>query len=62
MGNVVSIPNHHIPTMTNSCTRDRSQRFQQSQAHLDVYLHSSFPSTLKMWNSLPAIQSLKQQM
>ena len=45
--NVVGIPSHHIPTMTNSSKRGHSQRFQQLQAHLDVYLHSFFLQLLK---------------
>ena len=52
--NNVDIPNHYIPTVTNSRTRGHSQRFQQFQAHLDVYLYSFFPTTLKMWSSSPA--------
>jgi len=52
--NVVTVPNHYIPTISYSYTRGHTQRFQQLQAHLDVYLHSFFPSALKMWNSLPA--------
>jgi len=43
--NVVSIPNHHIPTMANLRTRSHSQ---QLHAQLDVYLSLFFPSTLKV--------------
>ena len=50
---VVSISNYYIPITSNSSTRGHSKRFQQLQAHLDVYQHSFFPSTLKLWNSLP---------
>ena len=47
---VVSLPNHYIPLISNLSTRGHSQRFQQLQANLDVYLHSFF---LKLWNSSP---------
>ena len=36
--NVVSIPNHHIPTMSNSSTRGHSQKFQQLQAYRATYV------------------------
>jgi len=49
---VVSIPNHYIPITSNSSTRGHTQRFQQLQAHLDVYLHSFFPSTLDISQAL----------
>ena len=29
-------------------------RFIQLQASVDVYLHSFLPSTIRLWNSLPA--------
>ena len=39
------------PTVHN--TRGHNRRFSQPMARVDSYLHSFFPSSIKVWNSLP---------
>ena len=36
-------------------TRGHSQRFHQVAAQVNVYLCSFFPSTIKLWKSLPEL-------
>ena len=52
--NEISIPSHHLPMPITTCTKGHSQRFRQVSAHLNIYSHSFFPATIKIWNSLPA--------
>ena len=39
---------------TISHTQGHSIRFIQMQARIDVFLYSFLPSTIRLWNSLPA--------
>ena len=52
--NETSISSYHLPMPITTCTRGHSYRFRQVSAHLNIYLHSFFPATIKIWNSLPA--------
>ena len=52
--NETSISSYHLPMPITTCTRGHSYRFRQISAHLNIYLHSFFPATIKIWNSLPA--------
>ena len=35
-------------------TRGHHLKIQQTATRIDVYLHSFFPSTVKLWNLLPS--------
>ena len=52
--NETSKSSYHLPMPITTCTRGHSYRFRQVSAHLNIYLHSFFPATIKIWNSLPA--------
>ena len=45
-------PSHLIPS--NTCTRGHNLRFVIPTASILVYQHAFFPSTIRMWNALPA--------
>ena len=52
--NRVAVPFSYYSTPISVHTRGHPQRFQQVSAHVNSYLYSYFPSTIKIWNSLPA--------
>ena len=51
---MVSVKFNHCLQQSISHTRGHSIRFIQMQARVDVFLHSFLPSTIRLWNSLPA--------
>ena len=54
INNIVSINFHQYLQPSVAITRGNHLRFIQLQARVDVYLHSFLPSTIRLWNSLPA--------
>ena len=50
---MVAIPFRQYRVPISSNTRGHLQRFCQITAHINAYLLSYFPSTLKIWTSLP---------
>ena len=52
--NIVSVNLHQYLQPSVAITRGHHLRFIQLQARVDVYLHSFLPSTIRLWNSLPA--------
>jgi len=42
-----------LPISTDHDTRGHTLRFVQPFTRIDSYLHSFFPSTIRIWNSLP---------
>ena len=50
--NMVAVPFDKYRAPITTYTRGHSQRFQVA-AHVNAYLCSFFPSTIKLWNSLP---------
>jgi len=54
INNLISVPHDHLTqSPTTTITRGHSIRYTQLAARTNVYLHSFFPSTIKLWNSLP---------
>ena len=51
---MVSVKFNHYLQQSISYTRGHNIRFIQMQARVDVYLYSFLPSTIRLWNSLPA--------
>ena len=51
--NMVAIPIKHYKVPITVYTIGHPQRFQQVAAHINAYLYSYFPSSIKIWNSLP---------
>ena len=55
--NLVDIPANTyltpVPMTHESDTRGHNMRFMQPMTRTDSYLHSFFPSAIKIWNSLP---------
>ena len=51
---MVSVDFNHYLQQFISHTRGHSIRFIQMQARVDVFLYSYLPSTIHLWNSLPA--------
>ena len=54
LNNMVSVDFNHYLQQSVSHTQGHSIRFIQMQARVDVFLHSFLPSTIHLWNSLPA--------
>ena len=54
LNNMVSVDCNHYLQQSVSHTRGHSIRFIQMQARVDVFLYSYLPSTIRLWNSLPA--------
>ena len=54
LNNIVSVDFNHYLQQSVSHTRGHSIRFIQMQATVDVFLYSYLPSTIRLWNSLPA--------
>ena len=54
INNIVSVNFHQYLQPSVAITRGHHLRFIQLQARVDVYLHSFLPSTICLWNSLPA--------
>ncbi len=54
INNIVSVNLHQYLQPSVAITRGHHLRFIQLQARVDVYLHSFLPSTIRLWNSLPA--------
>lgn len=52
--NFIDIPAdiHLIPVSSGHYTRGHQMRFQQPMTRINSYLHSFFPSSIKIWNSL----------
>ena len=53
--NKVAIPFDQYKAPITVFTRGHSQRFHQVAAHVNAYLYSFFPSSIKIWNSLPEL-------
>ena len=53
--NLVGIPanSYLTPVPMTHDTRGHNMRFMQPMTRTDSYLHSFFPSAIKIWNSLP---------
>ena len=53
--NLVDIPvnSYLTPIPMTHDTRGHNMRFMQQMTRTDCYLHSFFPSAIKIWNSLP---------
>jgi len=51
---LIDIPanTHLIPLSSDHITRDYQWRFKQPMTKINSYLHSFFPSAIKIWNSL----------
>ena len=55
INNMVHIqPNVPITYARRTNTRGHHLKMQQPATRIDVYLHSFFPSTVKLWNLLPS--------
>ena len=54
LNNMVSVNFNQYLQQSTSHTRGRNIRFIQMQARVDVFLYSFLPSTIRLWNSLPA--------
>ena len=52
--NLIDIPanTHLIPLSSDHNTRGHQRRFKQPITRINSYLHSFFPSAIKIWNSL----------
>ena len=53
LNNMVAVPFDKYRAPITTYTRGHLQRFHQVAAHVNAYLCSFFPSTIKLWNSLP---------
>ena len=52
--NLIDIPLTHLTPVTSTYhLRGHSMKFQKPAARIDSYLHSFFPSAIKIWNALP---------
>ena len=54
LNNMVSVDFNQYLQQSVSHTRGHNLKFIQLQARVDVFLHSFLPSTIHLWNSLPA--------
>ena len=54
LNNMVSVNFNQYLQQSTSHTRGHSTRFIQMQARVDVFLYPFLPSTIRLWNSLPA--------
>ena len=54
LDDTVSVDFNHYLQQSVSHTRGHSIRFIQMQARVDVFLYLFLPSTIRLWNSLPA--------
>ena len=52
INNRISVPHDHL-SQTSTTTRGHSMRYIQLAARTNTYLQSFFPSTIRLWNSLP---------
>ena len=52
INNIISISHDHL-IQSSTTTRDHSMRCIQLAARTNTYLYSFFPSTIRLWNSLP---------
>ena len=52
INNLISVPHDHL-SQTSRTTRGHSMRYIQLAVRTNTYLHSFFPSTIRLWNSLP---------
>jgi len=52
INDLISVPHDHL-SQTSTTTRGHSKRYIQLAATSNTYLHSFFPSTIRLWNSLP---------
>ena len=52
--NQVQLESRNYLIETASLTRGHSHRFLQPHSRIDAYLHSYYPSTIKLWNNLPS--------
>ena len=55
MHQLLDIPTDDIlkPATSNYCLRGHSMKLLQPNTRVDSYLHSFFPSAIKIWNNLP---------
>ena len=51
---MVSVKFNQYLQQSTSHSRGHNTRFIQMQARVDVFLYSFLPSTIRLWNSLPA--------
>ena len=54
LNNMVSVDFNHYLQQSVFHTQGHSIRFIQMQARVDIFLYSFLPSTICLWNSLPA--------
>ena len=54
LNNMVSVDFNRYLQQFVSHTRGHSMKFIQMQARVDVFVYSFLPSTIHLWNSLPA--------
>ena len=54
VNNMVSVNFNQYLQQSVSHTRGHNLKFIQLQARVDAFLHSFLPSTIRLWNSLPA--------
>ena len=52
INNLISVPHDHL-IQSSTTTRGHSVRFIHLPARTNTYLHSFFPSTIRLWNTLP---------
>ena len=54
LNNMAFVNFNHYLQQSVSDTRGHSIRFIQMQARVDIFLYSFLPSTICLWNALPA--------
>ena len=54
VNNLIDIEASLYLTPITSATRGHSRRYLYIQARINAYLHSFFPSAVRIWNRLPA--------
>ena len=54
INNLVCVDFHHYLQPITSSTRGHHLRYTHLQARVDVFRHSYLPSTIRLWNMLPA--------
>ena len=53
VNNLVAIPENVHLTRRETSTRGHNARFLQPHTRVRAYKHSFFPSTIRIWNTLP---------
>ena len=52
--NLVDINSGELLQPASTMTRGHPLKFKHLQAHVDAFKYSFYPSTIKIWNSLPS--------